>query len=78
MPKFRPWTQEQKTEYSKQFTARERAIYQRGKRNGFLEAVHNPNVVCKNRQKKDDFIRHTFTKEDFDAIYDDLENVKLT
>ena len=77
MARFKPWTKEQKMQYSKQFTAREREIYQRGKRNGFLEAVHDPNVVCK-QNKKDDFIRHQFTKQDFDAIYDDLDHVKLT
>lgn len=83
MSEFKKWTTEQKKQYAKQFTARERQIYQRAKRNGFLEAVHNPKVVSLADYNKgtvkggSGFMSRNYSKEELNNLFDDVFTVKI-
>ncbi len=69
---YKPYTKEQKQQYAKRFTKEERVAYLAGKRQGFLEGVHKPV-----KQNDPGFMKHSFTKQDFDNLFDDIDKVKL-
>lgn len=70
--KFVPWTKEQKTEFGKQFTAKERKAYQKGKRNGFLNGVHTSKRV-----NAGNFSQRTYSQQDHDKLFESLGSVKI-
>ena len=66
----------EKKQYGKKFSKSQKWSYQKGKRNGWLSCYHNFKKHD-NLSHKQEFIQHSFTKEDFDNLYDDLDKVKL-
>ena len=69
--KYRPWSMEEKMRYSKRFSKNERIAYRKGKRNGWLNHYHAT------KKNTNDFMRHKYSKKDFDSIFDDINKVKL-
>lgn len=75
---YKPWTLEQKQEYGKKFSAKERSAYRKGVRNGWLRRHHDKSGKYDTKRRGSGFATHTFTKEELNGLFDDLDNVKLT
>ena len=66
----------EKKQYGKKFSKSQKWSYQKGKRNGWLSCYHNMKQY-NNKPQKQEFMQHSFTKEDLNNLIDDIDNVKL-
>lgn len=69
MTQFKEFSIEQKKKFAKQFSPQQRAGYRKGQRNGYLKAVFK-------YKDKPNFKQRTYTKEDFNNLFDDLSKVR--
>lgn len=65
-----PHTREEKIQYSKQFSSKERKSYRVGKRNGFLEGIHKKNNVKRMPNK------HNYSSDELNNLYCNFNNKK--
>ena len=59
----------------KNFSKSQKWSYQKGKRNGWLSRHFDTRF--NDKPKKQEFMQHSFTKEELNNLYDDLDKVKL-
>lgn len=80
---FKKWSLDDKRIYAKQFSKKEIESYRKGKKNGFMQGIFASNIKRKiyskgkitSGSKNNDFIGHTFTKNELDSLYDNIDTV---
>ena len=72
MSNYIPWTTEQKKQFAKRFSARDRAMYRKGQKNQYYKDYFQ----SKNSSGAN-FKQRSYTKKDFDALFDTLGEVKI-
>lgn len=73
MPKYREFSLEEKINFGKQFSKRDKFMYQKGKRNGWLNCFHKD----KTRNQSSNFKTRKYSKTNLDSVYADLNKIKI-
>lgn len=64
--KYKQMSKEEKITFGKQFSSKEKESYRKGKRNGFLNAVHKPDMT--QEQFYSELVKCGFDKVSADAV----------
>lgn len=66
---YKEMSKAEKIKFAKKFPLKERKAYRKGQRNGYLKRVFMT-------KKTADFTPRSYSKEQINALFDDLNNVK--